>query len=650
MALGVLFSFSVVNSRQERNPAASPPSCGFPSLRSHTTEFPGALVTRISLYCVIDVPACLLSLFLLNGCAGHRLITTDPPVASATAGGEENQSLLYERTYRFTPAGALTIRTHTIVRVGSSGTEDLLDVFDGSVEKLTAFEARIVRADRTVEWYGRGDLGNYALSNSRTIADQSLRFVYLDRPPRSGDIIETAYEHDVALPGLGTWFSTRWAGASPVAIRCVFELPFPDTLLYRVLNDSVAPRVTRKQNVTEYAFTWNSPAPRKRRSVYAKSNDEPAVVAIDPARGPATWKALGDWYLGLIQNQFLPDERITAEARRVTQSAATDLEKMSAIAEFCQSKVRYEQVYLTHGEFIPNRAPSVLEKRYGDCKDYSCLIVSMARAVGLDAHPALCHRGRMFEICEDLPVELFNHMIAHFRSGGKDYWYDGTNQSGNPGMTTDDMVNARALILEKGNSRLALIPESGENLFSIGGTLHARGSSLAGELNLTLAGQYAVLFQYYAKWENDGKMRSFLAAWLKRELADRLTVTTLSWTPSGNTFEIHATGEIPNSVVTIGGTAYLRFDRVFDNLLPSEDPGAFSGVPFEYPRYARVAIGLDVPEFASEGGKGPFHWDFRYGFPPDPSRRKTAPRSPVRCVKYGRSSDRRSNFQERSRT
>jgi transglutaminase-like putative cysteine protease len=575
-------------------------------------------LTKTSLHCVFAALPGLLSLLLLNGCAGHRLLTTEPPAASATAGGEENRTLLYERIHRFTTDGALTIRTHTIVRVGSSGTEDLLDVFDNSVEKLTAFEARIIHADRSVDWYGKGDLGNYSLSNRRTIAEQSLRFVYIDRPPRSGDLIEIAYEHDLALPGLGTWFSTRWAGGSPVTVRCVFELPFPDTLLYRVLNDSLAPGVTRKDNVTEYAFTWNSPAAQKRRSVYAKSNDEPAVIAVDPARGPATWKALGDWYLDLMQDRFIPDEGVTAEARRVTQAAATDVEKMKAIAEFCQSKVRYEQVYLPRGEFIPNPAPRVLAKRFGDCKDYSCLIVSMARAVGLDAHPALCHRGRMFDVCEDLPVDQFNHMIAHYRSGGRDFWYDGTNQSGTPGTTTDDMVNARVLILEKGNSRMARIPESEENLFSVGGTLHAKGSSLAGQLDLTLAGQYAVLFQYYAKWENDGNMRSLLVSWLKRELADRLTVTGLSWTSAGGTFEIHAAGEIPNSVVTIDGTAYLRFDRVFDNLLPPDEPGAFSGIPFEYPRYARVAIGLDIPEFNGEGGKAPFHWEFRYAVAPGP--------------------------------
>jgi len=560
----------------------------------------------------------LLCGLLFSGCAGHRLLTSDPPVASATAGGEENRTLLYERTYIFTPAGALTVRTHTIQRVGSNGTDEPLAVYDGSVEKLTAFEARVVHADRSVEWYGIGDLGSHSLVTGRVIADASLRYVYPKRTPLTGDLIESACEHDFTLPGLGTIFTFGGSGLPPLSVRCIYRVPAPDRFQYHVLNDSLAPRVTGGEGVTEYAFTWDSPPEAARRSVYAKSNDEPGVMAIDPQRGPSTWKEFGNWNYGLIASRFIPDERIIAEAKRVTQSATTDVEKMNAIAEYCQSNVRYEQVYLPRGEFIPNEAPYVLAKKFGDCKDYTCLIVTMARAVGLDAHPALCWRGRGYEICEDLPVNQFNHMIAHLSSEGKNYWYDGTNQGGTPGITSDDLVNARALILEKTNSRLAWIPELEENLFSIAGVLHPRGASLAGDLTIRLTGQYAVAFQFYAKWENEGNMRSLLAAWLTRELSNRLTVTALSWKSTGSAFEIRTACSIPNSLVTIDRTSYLRFDKVFDNILPAEEPGTIRGVPFEYPRYARVAIGLDVPGLVAENGTGVFHWDLKYALPPGP--------------------------------
>ncbi len=509
-------------------------------------------------------------------------------------------------------------RTHTILRVGSHGTEEILAVFDGSVERLTAFEARIIHADGSLEWYGKGDLGNYALSNSAMIADQSLRFVLVKRVPAPGDVVEMAYEHDLTLPRLGTLFTLGESGESPGRVECAFEVPAGDTLLYRVLNDSLAPLVARRNDVTVYTFDWTSPAARKNRSEFSKSNDGPAVIAVDPRRGPDTWKSFGDWYLDLIGDRLRPDERITAEAKRITQESGSDVEKMNAIAGYCQSAVRYEQVYLARGEFIPNSAPAVLAKRFGDCKDYTCLMVSMARSLGLDAHPALCHRGRSYEVCEDLPVAQFNHMIAHFRSGGKDYWYDGTNQAGTPGMTADDLVNARALIVEKGNSRLATIPESDHNLLSIGGTLHPKGASLAGALSVRLGGQYAVDFQYLAAAMNEGKFRTFLLAWLKEKIASRLTVGALQWKSSGETFALETLCEIPNAIVRIDRNDYIRFDNVFDDLLPAEVPGSLPGVPFEYTGYARVAVTLDIPDLVARGGSGPFRWTASYTLPPGP--------------------------------
>ena len=573
-------------------------------------------MTEKSLYAAVVVFAVLLSGLILGGCASHRLLTSEPPVASATAGGEENRTLLFERVYRFTPSGGLTSRTHTIVRVGSHGTEEELDAFDGSVERLVAFEARVIHADGSLESYGMGDLGNFSLSNSRVIAEQSLRFVKVKQVPRPGDLIEVGCEYDLLLPQLGISFTLGESGPSPASVKCTFEVPFPDTLLYHVLNDSLSARVSRRGDVTEYEFAWASPSARGRRSVFAKSNDEPRVIAVDPARGPASWKAFGDWYLDLIGDRLLPDARITAEAGRITRPGMSDVEKMNAIAEYCQTALRYEQVYLARGEFIPNRAPDVLAKKFGDCKDYTCLIVSMARALGLDAHPALCYRGRSYEVSESLPVSQFNHMIAHFRSGGKDYWYDGTNGSGTPGVTADDLVNARALIVERGHSRMAGIPESEENLFSLNGTLHSRGVSLSGNLKIRLAGQYAIAFQFLARSVNEGKMRSALDQWLRDGLADRLRVTRIRWNTAGGVFEIEAACDIPNSLVEIDNATYVQFDKVFDNLLPQEEPGRLRGAPYQYPGYARVAIALDIPELSA--GNGPFHWAMDYTIPPGP--------------------------------
>ncbi|HTR99346.1 MAG TPA: transglutaminase domain-containing protein, partial [Bacteroidota bacterium] len=454
---------------------------------------------------------------ILSGCAGHHLITGDLPRPAAPREEGNNETLLFERAYRYAPNGAVTFRTHTIMRVGAHGTEEALTVYDGSVTRLTAYEARVARAGGSVEWYEKGDLANYALSNADVIAEESIKFVPLREVPRAGDVIETVAEHEMALPQLGINFSADETDRDADTVRCTVTLPPADTLRWVARNGLGAPAVARTGAATEYRFTCPHVPPGK-RSAYAKRNDAPCLLAVDPAVAPGSWAAFGDWYSALIEPRLAPDQDITDAARRHTRPDMTDLEKMNAIVQYCQSVVRYEQVYLRLGEFIPNQAATVLRRRYGDCKDYTCLILSMARVLGLDAQPALSHRGSRYEMCDALPVAQFNHMLVHFRSGGRDYWYDGTNQSGLPGIVADDLVNAEALVVDRGRSRMMTIPESPGNLCDVSGDLRPHGSALVGALTVGLSSQYAIRFLYTARLWNEGTMRSSLEEWLRSEL------------------------------------------------------------------------------------------------------------------------------------
>lgn len=557
----------------------------------------------------------------IDGCAAHRMLTGAPPVAREAANGGENRYTLFEKRYEFTHNGKLTERIHSIERVGTQGTEHGISVFDGSITTLTGFETRVVHASGAVEWYGRGDLGSYSLSNARVIGPRSERYVMFKEVPGPGEIIEAAYEYDIALPQLGVMV---WPPDADT-VRCVVVVPDPDTLLWHTMNGLGPPSVLRHTGSTDYVFAFPSRPANRRRSAYAKQNGSPALLCIDPSVGPRTWAEFGDWYADVINAQMDPDDSIAATARRVTRAEMSDVQKMNALARYCQSAVRYEEVYVERGEFIPERAPVVYARKYGDCKGYSCLLISMARALGLDAHPALCYRGTGFQVCDTLPVTQFNHMIVNYRSGGKDYWYDGTNRGGEPGVTTDDIVNARALVVARGASHLATIPESEANLFSISGTLRRHGSALAGTLTVALASQYAVGFSYEREYLNQADMTSGLASWLLKGLSSHLRVRSLAWRSSGDAFQVDVGCDIPDAIISVDSSTYVRFDRVFDRLLPPETPGEFPGGTDYYPAYARVAAEITLPDFRPSAGAGPFTWKVRWAIPPGPFDKGSLP-------------------------
>ncbi|HTS00311.1 MAG TPA: hypothetical protein VML00_11190, partial [Bacteroidota bacterium] len=75
---------------------------------------------------------------------------------------------------------------------------------------------------------------------------------------------------------------------------------------------------------------------------------------------------------------------------------------------------------------------------------------------------------------------------------------------------------------------------------------------------------------------------------------------------------------LPDALVDVEGKTYVRFDRIFDSVLPREDPGEFRGDPFAYPAYARVRFALRLPGLCPGGADDPFRWDYRYALDPGP--------------------------------
>jgi hypothetical protein len=93
-----------------------------------------------------------------------------------------------------------------------------------------------------------------------------------------------------------------------------------------------------------------------------------------------------------------------------------------------QEDVRYLAVDFGHGGgIIPNDAPTVLRRRFGDCKDKSILLVALLRAIGVDAYPFLVAtnwRNALFRVRPSMSA--FGHVIVTFLHAGKRHFVDPT--------------------------------------------------------------------------------------------------------------------------------------------------------------------------------------------------------------------------------
>lgn len=134
------------------------------------------------------------------------------------------------------------------------------------------------------------------------------------------------------------------------------------------------------------------------------------VTFLDPALtgspSLASWDPYAQWYF----HQFAEKQ---APSKVAPAAAPGPLAALQAIHRWMSREMTYKQLYLSPERgWIPDPGPEVLRKRYGDCKDLTCLFLSEAQGAGLRGCPVLAriNEGHVEE--EPLPRPIFNHVIA----------------------------------------------------------------------------------------------------------------------------------------------------------------------------------------------------------------------------------------------
>jgi lipoprotein NlpI/transglutaminase-like putative cysteine protease len=140
----------------------------------------------------------------------------------------------------------------------------------------------------------------------------------------------------------------------------------------------------------------------------------------------SSWGDVAAWANQLFQvNQGLNDH-ITALTSKWREKK-TDEERVSAALEFAQSEIRYFSISMGESSHRPTQPDVVLERRYGDCKDKTLLLLTFLHALGISSKPVLLEFGRRKGLETVLPSpQLFDHAIVQATVGGHVYYLDPT--------------------------------------------------------------------------------------------------------------------------------------------------------------------------------------------------------------------------------
>jgi hypothetical protein len=144
----------------------------------------------------------------------------------------------------------------------------------------------------------------------------------------------------------------------------------------------------------------------------------------------ADWAAMSRHFAPLFAKAatLATDSMIRREASRIAAAQERPLERASSALKLVQQNVRYIYVGLNGGNLIPASADETWQRRYGDCKGKTALLLALLAELKIDAEPVLVNSsGADDGFDQRLPIpKLFDHVLVRAHIDGLEYWLDGT--------------------------------------------------------------------------------------------------------------------------------------------------------------------------------------------------------------------------------
>lgn len=146
----------------------------------------------------------------------------------------------------------------------------------------------------------------------------------------------------------------------------------------------------------------------------------------------ADWAAVSKVMAPLYRTEGLiaPNSPLAAEVARI-KAATTDPRARAAMAlQSTQDKIRYLMLGMDTGNYVPQTPVQTWERRYGDCKAKTLLLLAMLHAMEIEAEPVLASAQLGGLVPNRLAsAGAFDHVFVRATIAGETLWLDGT-QSG----------------------------------------------------------------------------------------------------------------------------------------------------------------------------------------------------------------------------
>ncbi|MGI0117543.1 DUF3857 domain-containing transglutaminase family protein [Zooshikella sp. RANM57] len=321
---------------------------------------------------------------------------------------------------------------YAVVALNTQGVESVAQIsvtYDPTYEQLQLHDIKVHRKGQHLDRLHSADIKLMQRESEldAQIYDGRMTANIILSDVRVGDIIEYSYsiigqnpvyqnifadrlELQWSVPVYQQFFRLLWPNNKPLATLPVnTEL----TLVQRELDDFTEYRLQQQQiaSLRRESETpgWYNPYPR----IYLSELQQ--------------WQQVADWARPHYQ---LPTELSSAIQylhKQIMQEGSTSEARVVKALHYVQSEIRYLGIEIGVSSHVPSAPEITLNRRFGDCKDKTMLLLALLKLQGIEAYPALVHSRYRHTVANYLPTpNAFNHVIVYAKVDNQWYWLDPT--------------------------------------------------------------------------------------------------------------------------------------------------------------------------------------------------------------------------------
>ncbi len=293
----------------------------------------------------------------------------------------------------------------------------------------------------------RGDIETISDFSPRYYPESKTKVIYIPSP-RAGAVAEIAYRlkfesllylprffRQYDIPSNNSYFEVKSGIPYAYYISESLEIGFlPDSIL-AVFAPSIPARIVEPHMPAHDDY-----------QILIKPD---SVDYMEGRYGFSRWPDVANFYNDISPMHDTNDLPIVIRnlADSLVSGRNSRADSLESLLGYVLNNIRYISMDIGRGEFKPLEAVEVLSKRYGDCKDQSALLVSLCRAVGFKADPALMTTREKPDVIIEMPWPgFFNHVITAVDTGNGYLFLDASQATCCFGNLPFSLRNRRALI------------------------------------------------------------------------------------------------------------------------------------------------------------------------------------------------------------